>query len=652
MIHGSAPKLKNRKEISLQIDKFNGGVNTLFSETRLKPNEAKEATNLILDEDGIWRKRWGTRQYGGVSFTNTIDGFSEYRKTDGTRELIVVADGKVYKVDPSAETKTEINGATFTQGIRCDFLQINDLLYIVNGTDNMARYDGSTLATYSSISTPTWDGTPLTRGAGLSAGSYTYYYRVSAVNDVGETVAAAEKSITVDIDRDEWSADDEYIQLDWGDVSGANKYIIYFSDTAGYETKLAEVNVSTFQDDGSLSPNPYVEPPLSSTATGPKFKSITVSGNRIWGTGDPNNEQRVYYSGTGANLGNFAAGYGGGWVDLERGGRNQCVAVTDYQGDAHVFCKTDDGKGSIWKIELDSLTLNGETVTIPVPDKLIGKVGTPAQRSVVQVENDVLFFNPSGIFALGFEQNILNVLRANELSSKIRPYITSLYEPDIDKACAYYYQSKVFFSVATASGEPNRIIVYDREHKAWIKDWSVGVSQFGEFTDSNGTTHFLGINGNKLVEIGENIEGDQGVAFTWRYVSPRFPVADNWAQFAKVKRAYARMRGVRGTINFSFNGTDRSGNTTTLQSDTIEQGSSDTGIGWDAVGSFRLGTTSGAPTLYASESLIRYLTISKLLRDVQWDISGDALTDTGVITGIGLKGKLVRVSEPEVWRLD
>ena len=45
------------------------------------------------------------------------------------------------------------------------------------------------------------------------------------------------------------------------------------------------------------------------------------------------------------------------------------------------------------------------------------------------------------------------------------------------------------------------------------KDWSIGVSQFGEYTDSSRVTHFLGINGTKLVEFSENYQGDQGSAF-------------------------------------------------------------------------------------------------------------------------------------------
>lgn len=651
-IFKNRPNIETRPKVDIKVDDFSGGTNVLYSETRLKPNEAKESTNLMLAEDGVWKKRWGSAHFGGVTFTNTIDGFSEYKKTDGTRELIAVADGKVWEIDVSAGTKTEITGATFTQGIRCDFVQINSLLYIVNGTDNMARYNGTTLATYNSIDTPAWAGTPLTRGAGLSSGNYTYYYRVSAVNEVGETLAAAEQSIAVDIKRESWDEADEYILVDWTASSGALRYVVYMSDVSGYEVKLGETTDTSFTDDGSLAPNPYIEPPTESTATGPKFKSIAVIGNRIWGTNDPTNLQRVYWSGTGANLGNFAPGFDGGWLDLETGSRTQCVKVIDFNEATHVICKTDDGRGSVWEVVLSSVTIGETDVLVPVPTKINSQMGSPAQRAVVQAENDVFLLNIFGVFTLGYVEGILNSLQVRETSANIRPYLRDMYETDIDLACAYFYDSKIFFSISTSSGEPNRIFLYDKELKAWIKDWTVGVSQFGEFTDSSGVTHFLGINGTKLIEFSENYEGDQGVAFTWRYVSPRFPVSKDWTEYGYIERAYVRTRDTVGNIVFSITGTSISGESPTLGTASITNGVSDTGMGWDLVGAVRMGDTSGVPTLFAQESLIRYLPIDSLLRDIQWIVTGSGLNDRAVLTGVMATGRIVETDDDEEWLLN
>lgn len=648
---GKPPVIRNKKRLSIQVDEFNGGTNVLFSPTRLEKNESAISLNLILVEDGVWDKRWGTEQYGGVTWSNRPDGFTEYKKTDGTRELIVVADDKVWRVDPSAGTKTEITGATFTQGMPAYFLQINDRLYISNTIDNLAYYDGTDLNDFDALSTPTWDGTPLTRGAGLSAGAFNHYYRVAAANEVGTTIASSEQTITTDIARENWDEADEYIDLAFPDVSGADKYIVYYSDSAGFEVKLAETTASSYRDDGSAIPNPYIEPQDDNTTDAPKFGPMTISGNRMWATGDPDNPQRVYFTGTGASLGNFSSAFGGGWVNLEKGGRAVNVTVLDFQGKAQILCKTPEGRGTIWQVVIDSVTIDDETFSVPIPTKIITAIGTPAPRSVVYVENDVFFFN-KGIFVLGNEPGILNVLRTNELSIKIRPYILGLDQASLDKVCAYYYQNKVFFSVPSVAGYPDRIFLYDRERSCLIKDWSVGVSQFGEFTDSSGVTHFLGISSNKLIRFSENIPGDEGVAFPWRYTSPQFPVAKAWDQFGLIRKASLKLRNVAGQVNFSLRGTGKTQSFSSLASATISAGISQTGIGWDMMAEFQLGDTNGHPTVFSEDTLIRYLTARALVRDVQVSVSGDSISDRAIILGIKVDGFNSNIQGPLNWGLD
>ena len=648
LLAGKIPKLQNKKQAVLQIDSpGKKGANTLFSETRLNKEEAKETTDMILVEDGILDIRWGTKQYG-PNFT-AVDGFAEYRKSDGTRELIVIDNGKAYRV--TTTSATEITGATFTVGEQCFFFQSGAFLYIGNGTEELTRYNGTVLSRYSALDTPAWDGTPLVKGAGLGAGSYNYYYRVSAVNAIGETLAAAEETIGVDKDRDLWTDADEYIQLDWGDVAGALKYIIYFADASGYERKLTEVTVSTFQDDGSAIPNPYIVPTTADTTCGPKLRSMAISGNRMWGT-EPDNPYKIYLSGTGPDLGNFSSGFGGGWIELERGGRAIVQAVTDFQGKAHVVCSTDEGRGTIWEIIMATVTVAGETFTVPIPTKIIASTGSESPGAVIYVENDVIFPNKRGVQVLGNEPGILATLRTNEISAKIRPYFKNIPQGRFGQLAAYYYDAKIFLSLPVTDGDNDRIVVFDRERTAWLKDWTIGVRQFGEFTDANGDTHFLGSQATKLIEFNENFQGDDGVAFTPKYVSPRIPVSKDWTTFGRIKKAYVRLRNVTGTVKFQFSGTGKVGAAVALATGKIAPGLSDSGIGWDPIGTVKIGWTDGAPTTFASESLLRYLVINKLIRDFQYTIqTNGGIGDRFVLTGLMTKGFLVPTGEPSDWKL-
>ena len=149
-LRGSRSK---RNKFSLKIDSSKGGTNRLLDEARISTNEVVNALNLIQVQDGLYKPRWGTAYYGADYGANP-DGATEFLKSDGTTEMIVVAGGKVWKSTDGGD-KTEITGATFTEGTPCYFMQIAGYLYIANGTDALARYNGTTLTTYTQINQPT-----------------------------------------------------------------------------------------------------------------------------------------------------------------------------------------------------------------------------------------------------------------------------------------------------------------------------------------------------------------------------------------------------------------------------------------------------------------------------------------------------------------
>lgn len=626
-------RLRNKRRVSLEIDSAKKGVSTLVSETRLGKDYAKELTNMILVEDGVPTKRPGTAAWGTVTFDDRPDGFSEFTKADGTRELIVVASGKAWRVTTS--TKTEITGATFTIGQRCSFIQYGGYLYITNGTDPLAYYDETNLTTYTALSAPTWDETPLTRGSGLSSGTaQTLYYQVTAVNDAGETLPSTEQSIANDIRREDWDEADEYIDLAWADVPGATRYNVYVTDVSGNEYYLATTTVSNYRDTG-VTTNPFQVPPEANTTAAPKLKHLWVSGNRLWGTGDPDNKQTVYFTGTGAEKHNWAVGAGGGYAILQSGSEFTTVGGIDYQNVSHIFMDSANGDGAIWQITLESETVLSETFEVPTPKKIISAIGCSSARSIIYVENDVLYFNKKGVYVLGNEPNIPNVLRTNELSAGIRPDVRGFSSPEL--VAAYYKDAKAYFCVSSTTGEPDKTIVFDRERGAWMNNWTFGVSQLGDFTDSSDVTHLLGIASDKLIEISDAFQSDSGTAFTWRYKSARLPIVKDWKKFGKALRAYVRLRNAQGSINITISGTGKTAQLSSVASSTITPGASNTGIGWDLLGSILIGDTDGVPTFFSVESLIKYLRLSNtsnVLRDIQWEVSGDSVGDSCTILGL------------------
>ena len=149
-------------------------------------------------------------------------------------------------------------------------------------------------------------------------------------------------TVTVSKTRDNWgTAGTSYITVTWSKVTGATGYNVYYlDDTNGgtehrYIGSVAQPSGATvsFTDYGEEeSPmNTFVIVPGGNTTTGPKFAQMELSGNRIWATLDPDNPYRVYWSGAGSDIGAFSEFNGGGYIDLEKGGRERPTAVVHYR---------------------------------------------------------------------------------------------------------------------------------------------------------------------------------------------------------------------------------------------------------------------------------------------------------------------------------
>jgi hypothetical protein len=657
------------KEALITIDAFNGGSNSLVDEARMNSKFAKEANNMMQVSDGLWKTRWGTQYYGAELDANP-DGAAEFVKSDGTTELIVIDNGTAKK-STDGGSWSDISGATFTAGVQCYFLQIAGFLYIANGTDNLARYNGTSLTTYSNIDAPA-NLTASLVASGLSTGSFNFYAQITALNDVGETVGSTEASITANKARDSWvAATDKGISWRWDAVVGANRYQLYISDEAGDEVLLASTTNTNFTDDGSVQPNPYVEPPLQNTTSAPKFKSMCISGNRIWATNDDTDMYKVYFSGTGVHIGNFSDFYGGGWINLEKGGRETPVKVVHYQsgqgvGRATVLAKTPDGQGAVWQIDIDTATVGDTSFSIPSAQKVVGSFGTESINGTVATANDIAFPNRRGWFSLGPEKQFYGILRTNERSSIIRPYWRSLISNKIKDIASYYYDAKIFISVPTSATGNDKTIIYDTERGNWSVDWSIGAKQFLEYTDSSGNSHFLyiPINGTKLIEISENYLNDLGVAFNQSYISPLLPVSKRKTDILNLKEVILELSRPRGVIKFQVLGIGKDNSFTTLATKTITNFGSNTGVGSDMAGDFFATSTndnsrggSGAWVVYftATPSTFTQAITKAAVRKraklyaIQFKVySTNADTDYTILS-IQAKGRLIERRLPSQW---
>lgn len=654
MIVPRLPKV-NLRSFFERIDNFSGGTNTLTNQARSDKKYAIESTNLYQVQDRIWKTRPGTSYYGqAISGATNIDGAYPYLKTDGTEELIAIGDDGVAYKSTDGGSWSSISGATFTGGIKPFFVQINNRLYIANGTDDLTYYDGTSLNTYSALSNPS-----APSGAGrttLTTGSYNNYYRVVAVNDIGYTEPSASLNIATNKSRDAWETG-ENVYFTMPSVANATGYQIFYGERDGEEVYLGEVatGVSTFTDDGSLQPNPYIETPNDNTTSAPKFRSMEVSGNRIWATYDPNNKYRVYYSGTGQYLGYFSPFYGGGYVDLEKGGRNTPVGVTHYRdGKGNpmitVLCSSPDGQGTIFQLELTSVSIGDTEFTVPASYKIVGSIGADSPYSIVKAGDNVIFANKRGAYALRNKQQIFNVLSSDDLTAPVRNKWEALNGSKVKDIATYYKAPRLYISVAVGS-ENDTTAIFDLERNNWSWSWSIGYNQFLEYTDSTGITRLLAVptTGNKLVEITDNANTDLGNAFYQSYISPLIPVDKDKTTKAKVKEAIFELGSLRGTVTCEIVGLQENKQVASLGSVQKSATTGTTGWGSDLFSTTLFGDTGGVPTVFSESTTPIKVRINKKLYAIQFKVYSTTAGTSFEILSLQAKGILQPSRSPSSW---
>ena len=645
----------------LILNKFSGTA-TLLDDALLGSKFAKESINLIQVQDGRWKTRWGRAYYGqALNAEATILGAGEYTKIDGTREMIVIGSttGKAFK-STDGGTWTEISGATFNvSGKTIFFKQINNFLYICNGLDPLTRYNGTVLSRYTAMSAPT--GLAGVRGAGITAGNYHNYYKVTALNDVGETVGSSEIDITSNIPRIQWNPDitpasNQYVDLSWNAVSGALKYQVYYATETGKELLLFDSDTVTARDDNSFTENPNAICPSQDSTGAPKFSIISISDNVIWGLA-PEFPWRVFWSGTGTNLGRFATAYGGGWVDLDYGSEETVQYIEHYRtgkGDTAttVFCKTPEGTGSIWQISLQSIPISTDENVIGANTlKIVGSIGTNAPGAVVKAGDSIIFLNKRGAYNLGNKAQVANVLSTDELSGNIRPSYRSLNMAKANQFVGHWYDSKLFFSAAEGAGENDMIFMMDTERHEWNWKWTFGVRQFFEYTDSSGLTRFLSVstNGNQIVEISQNIMGDFGQPIKTSYISGLIPISEDQSQFAKIEEALITLGRPQGTIYFEILGIEKMKGFSSIGTKQISDIMQSNEFWTGDLGEITLKDEESAPTVYSQSSVKKRKKVGKLLNSIQFHIYSNSANTDYTIIGIQAKGKIIPTRPPSSW---
>ena len=539
----------NYKEIPLakrSSNRWDKGLNVLVSNTQIGLNELSEATDIQLVEDGkIQCPRDGQGYYGNSSGTRVTGIFPYYRSTTTTKVILRVEGTHLQKYNSTSGDWDNVSGATYTTHLDMEGVTAYDNLYLCNGTDNLTKYDGTSITTFTAISAPS---APTVTRTG-TAGSYTFSYKITAVTAVGETNASSAGSTTLNQATLDSS---NYMTISWSAVTNATGYNVWGrKDNGWYFITYVEGNSSTsYVDKGTITPQEVFTPPTTNSTGGQIGKYVSLYKDTLFILGDPNNPSRLYYSGGGDKIEDFTISNGGGFIDISKNDGQVGTGLKVFKNSLLVF-KTD----SIYQF---GFTTEG----LPQVVQVNAEIGAISPRSIITVENDIFFASRRGIFTVGNEQGFaFDVLRTNEISARVRSIFQTIETSRLANISAIYatVQNKnlaIFSYTPTGSTYNSEALVFDRERNAWFKWTNIQANCFTSFIDDDGVQHILyGDDNSGYVKEVLTGTDDFGSVIDWtvRLRSESFPESkgDGLERYKTLKNIHTVLRQPRGSITLS-----------------------------------------------------------------------------------------------------
>lgn len=603
---------KKRKDVTAEWTTFRKGLNLLLRPTELGRDELAQADNVMLTGSGVVTGRWGTDNYFTVNTTGTIQGFGTFNNTtSGLNEIFALSD-EGFLARKAGLSSSIIYGISYPSGSIIRAEQLGGITYIVNETKPMASYTGATLSLFATLSAPT--GVTATNFSGAS-GTSTYSWRITTLStNGGETTG----STAVELGQLPQELSDTEIRVRWtlatGNIAG---YQIYRGLPAD-ETFLAAVgpSISEYVDRGNPA-SEIILSPLTNTTGGIQSKFITKFRDRLLAV-DANDKNKLLISARYPKQYSFNYIDGGGFIYIDPDSGEDITGIAVQPGTDKIVVYKDS---SHYAVELSTVTVGNFVLLDPTYQPISTSIGASSQDTIQTVENDTFYFGRKGLYVTGYEPNFLNIIRTNEVSAKMRPYLDLLNDNDYISACAMYVDKKYILSF------PRRkeCIVYDRERGAWTGPWKTpwGISKMIKYTDSTGTEKWVvgSANDNNVYNFDPALNTDVGTAIQ-KTVRTNKEVFGEWSLLKIVKLFYSLFRSVKGSVNVNILAELRDGSTTTIKSFTIVGSAVSGSVGWgsDLWGNFQWGTSAGE-VIVTSDEITKYTQLFKSIRFLQVEVN-------------------------------
>ena len=403
--------------------------------------------------------------------------------------------------------------------------------------------------------------------------------------------------------------------------------------TAGLRMDMCQAGGFVFFQNGTDELRKYSGSTVTNQTNGVIGKWLIFYKSSLWTAGNTGagNLARLYRSGTDANLGDFTNSTANPFATS--------VYVSKDDGQMlNGFFKHQDflypvKERSLWRASQDTST--AATITLELVDPARG---CDSHFSIDTVENDNFMFNEKGVYATGYEPNILDQIRTNILSLRIDTKINSIEKANLNDVVGLYHDNHYYLSYASGGASANdTIMVYDRQRLGWW-EWDLGANCFSEYKDSTGETKLYfgsALPDGKIYYFDDTLKADNGLSFSTNWKSPKFSFK-NYAQSKYFLNVLLYCAKTAGTITYSVyvDGTLTKTATVAIGNTGVA------GMGLESIGVPILGVEGGS--LQISDSGggdIVKIPINKTGRNIQIQIEDNTSTQSWELNSIEIQFK-------------
>lgn len=647
------PRITPSPEIKrISLDNWLDGYNSQLEEGRITNAGLIRSLNAQLDQNGTATPRQSLIEFGVQPIGTPLGELYEFVKVTATGSenwmalmMVVGGTANVY-VKKDYGNWQKCLGKDYDTTHAAHFFQADDKIGILNGKDTLSYINikDFSITQFTALPDPTTAPTAapasaLTTGVPTSPNRYKYTY-----SNTGETIASAAVVVNTNLIRGGWTnPTTQYIDLTIPRIAGADRINIYWGEVVDSEFLIASIpnpasgTTVTWRDTGADQKDVTRPAPFGNNTAGIIGTRGTVINSQIFITGisqtsnDGRNESRyVYFGGTGNYMFDFSPFNGGGWVEVGAGTKEFPVRVLSFRngrGESVItcICRGTNGTGKRFVLAPFNQT-QGDTIisTFSVQEDN-GQDGTDSPDGIISYRDSLWYPSRDGFKTTGTKAQLQNVLSTSDISQPISRDIRRLNTSTMDKVVGLATGGRLYWAVPNGQTYNNEIWTLDLQRKsAWMLPFDVRADWMTMYNDNNGQSHFLILQGNKILEFTEAFDTtDFDGGFNTNLASGLIKFSDDGMEWARVIDVTFVLLRPKGNIVVSVQGKTEETVPITLSSEPYGSSDASSVAGWGEAGwgMFGWGESEEVPTAFGRARETVTIEVDEDVNWIMWELN-------------------------------